>query len=188
LGASDAGGRLGKRILTQHANNEDGVAGTDFVAVCESGFFDARAIEERAVAAVKVEKAAAFFGMLDCEVQSGHEFVVGESVIRLRGAADAERTAGDEREFGARVGAGAEFQNGFHVSLDEPANSTRLISLNGILLAHPLIFFRKILVRKTKRGPAAQTLYGLLAKSPAGSLCRLLGSVVQNERQAAEIP
>jgi hypothetical protein len=88
LGASDAQGRVGKRILTQHANNEDGVAGADLVAVCESGFSYACTVQECAVAAVQVDEATAFFGVLDGKVQSGHELVVGEGVIGFVRAPD----------------------------------------------------------------------------------------------------
>ena len=87
----ERGGR--KRFVGEHANDEDGVAGADFVAVGESGFFDARSIEEGAVAALQVEKAAAFFTVFDGEVEAGHELVVGKDVIGFVGAADAESFA-----------------------------------------------------------------------------------------------
>jgi hypothetical protein len=114
LGASDARGRIGKRILTQHANNEDGVAGADFVAVCESGFLYASAVQEGAVATVKVEEAAALFSLLDGEVEAGHEFVVGEGVIGFVCAADAKRLSGCQVHLLSCEGTGTTFQDEFH--------------------------------------------------------------------------
>jgi hypothetical protein len=114
LGASDAGCRVGKHILTQHANNEDGVAGADLVAVCEGGLFYASAIKESAVAAVEIEKAATFFSVLDGEVQAGHELVVGEGVIRLSGAADSNRLSGCQLHLLSCEGTGTTFQDEFH--------------------------------------------------------------------------
>jgi len=84
----ERGGR--KRFVGEHANDEDGVARANFVAVGEKGFFDACAIEESAVAALQVEEAAAFFTVFDGEVKAGHEFVVGKELIGFLRAADAE--------------------------------------------------------------------------------------------------
>jgi hypothetical protein len=84
----------GKRFVSENSNDEDGVACADFVAVGESGFFDACAVEESAVAALQVEDAAAFFAVIDGEVEARHEFVVGERVIGFGIATDAERLAG----------------------------------------------------------------------------------------------
>lgn len=85
--------RGGERFVRENADHEDGVACADFVAVGESGFFYAGAIQECAVAAVEVEEAAALFTVLDSEVEAGHELVVGKDVIGFVGAADAESFA-----------------------------------------------------------------------------------------------
>src|ERR1700720_3215675 len=98
------------RFFGEDVDDEDGAAGPDFVTVDESGFFDARAVEEGAVAALQIEEPTAFFTMIDGEVQAGHTFVVGNALIGLRMATDAEKLAGLERDFGARVGAGTDFE------------------------------------------------------------------------------
>ena len=82
-----------KRFVGDHADDEDGVVSADFVAVSESGFFHAGAVEESAVAALQVEEAAAFFTVLNGEVEAGHEFVVGKRMVGFGVAADAERLA-----------------------------------------------------------------------------------------------
>ena len=94
MGASNARGCGGKHLVAQHANDKNGVAGADFIAVRESGFFYASAVEEGAIATVHVDEAAAFFSLLDGEVEARHEFVVGEGVVGFAGAANAERPAG----------------------------------------------------------------------------------------------
>jgi hypothetical protein len=70
--------------------DEDGVASADFVTVDESGFFDTRAVEESAVAALEIEEATAFFAAVDGEVEAGHALVVGERLIGIGVAADAK--------------------------------------------------------------------------------------------------
>jgi hypothetical protein len=40
---------------------------------------------------LQVEEAASFFGVIDGEVEAGHEFVVGEGVVGFGVAAKAER-------------------------------------------------------------------------------------------------
>jgi len=108
----ERGGR--KRFVGEHANDEDGVAGADFVAVGESGFFDARSIEEGAVAALQVEKAAAFFTVFDGEVEAGHELVAGKGAIGFVRAANTERLARDQANLGACVRIGASFEEDLH--------------------------------------------------------------------------
>jgi len=87
----ERGGR--KRFVGEHANDEDGFAGADFVAIREQGFCHSCAVEECAVAALQVEESAAFFAAFDGEVKAGHEFVVGEGVIGFGMATDAESLA-----------------------------------------------------------------------------------------------
>jgi len=67
LGASDARGCGGKHLVAQHANDKNGVAGADFIAIGEGGFLYASAIEEGAIATVEVEEAAAFFSLLEAK-------------------------------------------------------------------------------------------------------------------------
>ena len=93
MGATDARGCGGKRIVAQHTNDKNGVAGADFIAIGESGFFYASVVEEGAIATVEVDEPAAFFSLLDGEVEARHEFVVGEGVIGFVGSANAERPA-----------------------------------------------------------------------------------------------
>jgi hypothetical protein len=86
--------RGGRLFAVEHANDEDGIACADFVAVGEKCFFDAGAIQESAIAALQVEDAATFFTVVDGKVEAGHEFVVGEGVIGFGVATEAERHAG----------------------------------------------------------------------------------------------
>ena len=88
------GVRSGERIVGEHVDNEHGVAGTNFVAVGEEGFFHTSAVKESAVAALQVEDAAALFAVIDGEVKAGHELVVGKGMIGFGIAAEAQRHAG----------------------------------------------------------------------------------------------
>jgi hypothetical protein len=81
-------------FFSEDADDEDSAASADFVTVDESGFFDARAVEESAVAAFEIEEAAAFFAAVDGEVEAGHSFVVGNAMVGLGMATDAEKLAG----------------------------------------------------------------------------------------------
>lgn len=81
-------------MVREDSNDEDGVAGADFVAVGESGFFYAGAVEESAVAAFEIDEAAAFFTVFDGEVKTGHLLIVGNGVIGLGVATDADKLAG----------------------------------------------------------------------------------------------
>jgi hypothetical protein len=84
------GGLGGKHIVAQNANDKDGCTGADFVAVDESGFHDASAVEESAIAAVEIEEAAAFLAEIDGEVETGHSFVVSEGAVGFRVASNAQ--------------------------------------------------------------------------------------------------
>jgi hypothetical protein len=83
----------GKHIVAQHADDKGSSAGAYFVAVGKSGFLDARAIEESAVATVEIKEATAFWTEIDGEVEAGHSFVVGDGVVSFRVAADTQMLA-----------------------------------------------------------------------------------------------
>jgi hypothetical protein len=91
--------RLGLRrkrsagFLRNDAKDDDGIACTDFVAVGESGFLDAGAVEESAVAAVEIADAAATCVAFESTVYAGHARVIGEGVFDFVGAADAQGLA-----------------------------------------------------------------------------------------------
>jgi hypothetical protein len=102
------------RIVAQHAHQENGGAGADLVAVGESGFLDASAVEKSAVARVEVEEAAALVGEFDGKVQAGHLFVIGKDVIGFLGAANAQRLAGNQRYLTANARTRANFENYLH--------------------------------------------------------------------------
>jgi hypothetical protein len=84
-------------------NGKDRATGTDFVAIGENGFLDARAIQESAVAAFEIEEPTALFTVFDRKVKAGHAFVVGNAFISFGVAADAEKLARLQRDFGACV-------------------------------------------------------------------------------------
>ena len=107
--------RCGERIVAKHVNDEDGVAGADFVAVGEERFFHVCAIEESAVAALQVEDAAAFFAVVDGEVETGHKLVVGKSLVGFGIAADAERRARLESKLSPREGTRPNFEKNSHL-------------------------------------------------------------------------
>jgi hypothetical protein len=86
-------GEWSARFLRNNAKNDDGIACTDFVAVGESGFLDAGAVEESAVAAVEIADATAFGVALESAVDTGHTRVVGKRVFGFGGAADAQGLA-----------------------------------------------------------------------------------------------
>lgn len=104
-----------KRFVGEHANDEDGVASADFVAVGESGFFNASSIEEGAIATVEIDEAAAFFTVLDGKMEAGHELVVGKGVIGFVSAADAKRTPQLEQQPGTFQAAGLDCESSLHV-------------------------------------------------------------------------
>jgi hypothetical protein len=79
--------------LGNDAKDDDGIASADFVPVGESGFLDAGAVEESAVAAVEVANAAAAGVAFESAVDAGHARVVGKSVFGFVGAADAQGLA-----------------------------------------------------------------------------------------------
>jgi hypothetical protein len=81
-------------IFGDDAKNEDGTSGADFVAVGESGFLDAGAVEEGAVAAVEIADAAAFGVAFEGAVDAGHARVVGKGAFDFCVAADAQGLAG----------------------------------------------------------------------------------------------
>ena len=122
--------RVGRRcengFIGKDANDEDGVAGADFVAVGEEGFVDPRAVQESAIAALQVEDAAALFAVIDGEVEAGHELVVRESMIGFGVAAEAERHAVGYRDFVSRGGTGADFKKDSHW---EWAQRSRLLAM-----------------------------------------------------------
>jgi len=68
-----------KGFVGDHPKDKDGVARADFVPVGESGFFDARAVEESAVAALQVQDAAAFFAVVDGEVKADIDLSSGKA-------------------------------------------------------------------------------------------------------------
>jgi hypothetical protein len=115
-----------KGFVGKNANDEDGVAGADFVAVGEEGFVDPRAVQESAIAALQVEDAAALFAVIDGEVEAGHELVVRESMIGFGVAAEAERHAVGYRDFVSRGGTGADFKKDSHW---EWAQRSRLLAM-----------------------------------------------------------
>ena len=94
------GGRLGLRrkrsagVLRNDAKDEDGIAGADFVAVGESGFLDAGAVEESAISAVEIADAATFGVAFESAVDAGHARIVGKGVFGFVGAANAQGLAG----------------------------------------------------------------------------------------------
>ncbi len=87
-------GEWSARFFGNDAKDEDGISSADFVAVGESGFLYARAVEEGAVAAVEVADAAAAGVAFESAVDAGHARIVGEGVFGFVGAADAQGLPG----------------------------------------------------------------------------------------------
>lgn len=55
----------------------------DFIAISEHRVLNARAVEERAVAALFVDDAASLRTAVDGKVRAGHERIVGHGKLRL---------------------------------------------------------------------------------------------------------
>jgi hypothetical protein len=81
-------------IFGDDAKNEGGTSGADFVAVGESGFLDAGAVEESAVAAVEIADATAFGVAFEGAVNAGHARVIRKGVFGFGVAADTQGLAG----------------------------------------------------------------------------------------------
>jgi hypothetical protein len=106
--------------LRNDAKDDDGIACADFVAVGESGFFYAGAVEEGAVAAVEIADAAAAGVAFKGAVDAGHTRVVGKSVFGFGGAADAQGLAQRQGPSCTLRGARVYFQKELHSWLSPP--------------------------------------------------------------------
>jgi len=74
-------------VVRNDADDEDGLAGFDFVAGCEHGILNLCAIEMGAVGASFVDDAATIGAAFDGEVHAGHVIVVGNGELGAVGSA-----------------------------------------------------------------------------------------------------
>jgi len=91
VGSLWAGGGCGKLVVRNNADDENGLAGFDFVAGGEHRLFDLRAVELGTIGAAFVDDAAAVGTAFDGEVNAGHVIVVGNGELgAIGGAANEE--------------------------------------------------------------------------------------------------
>jgi hypothetical protein len=94
-----AGGRRGGKNVRSDADNENGLAGLDFVPIGkEHGFADSCAVQVCAVGAFLIDESAAVQAILDSKVHARHKIVVRHGKLRaLRGPTDDNGLAARER-------------------------------------------------------------------------------------------
>jgi len=110
-----ARGDGGQLIVRNYANDENGLAGFDFVARGEHGLVNLCAIQLGAIGAFSIDDAAAVGTALDGEVDAGHVIVMGNGKLRAVWCApDQKRLASSERDLPTREGSHSDFENDRH--------------------------------------------------------------------------
>jgi len=110
-------------VVGNDADEENGLAGFDFVAAGEHGLLNLCAIQMGAVGAFLVDDAAAVGTALDGEVNAGHVVVVWDGEMgAVGGAADEHGLASRNAELLACKRPGFDFKNYAHMSTLSKSN------------------------------------------------------------------